>query len=80
MHRLRGMRLKDIGLFGKRFVAQFLSLTFTVEVTLNAVTKPRFGSVHPWPLNLLLTWQKRKSVLKRLAALGWTSKTLGTNT
>jgi hypothetical protein len=52
---------------------------FSIEVTLNAVTKPRFGSVHPWPLNLLLTWQKRRSVLKRLAALGWTNKSSGTN-
>lgn len=53
-----------------------LYITWVDEVTLSAVTRPRFSSVHPWPLNLLLTWQKRKAVLKRLAALGWTNKPL----
>ena len=40
------------------------------------VTKPRYSSSHPWPLNLLLTWSKRNSVLKKLGALGWTNKSL----
>jgi len=46
------------------------------EVTLTEVTKPRHGSVHPWPLSHILNWQKRNTVMKRLGALGWTNKTL----
>ena len=46
------------------------------QVTLEEVTKPRHGSVHPWPLNFVLNWQKRSGVVKRLSALGWTTKTV----
>ena len=46
------------------------------QVTLEEVTKPRHGSVHPWPLNSVLNWQKRSGVVKRLSALGWTTKTV----
>lgn len=53
-----------------------LYLSWIDEVTHNQVTKPRFGSVHPWPLNRLLTWQRRNQVWKKLGALGWTSKSL----
>ena len=40
------------------------------------MTKPRYGSVYPWPLNHLLSWQKSQEIYKKLAALGWTSKSL----
>jgi len=53
-----------------------LYLSWQDEVTLAEVTAPRQGSVHPWPLGTLLTWQKRSQVTKRLGALGWTSKNL----
>lgn len=46
------------------------------NVTYNEVTKPRYGSAYPWPLNHILTWQKKQAIYKKLAALGWTSKTL----
>ena len=46
------------------------------QVTLEEVTQPRHGSVHPWPLSLVLNWQKRSAVTKRLGALGWTSKSM----
>ena len=50
-------------------------LSWSDEPTLTEVTKPRYGSVHPWPLNSVLCWQKRRQVLKKLAAVGWGNKT-----
>jgi hypothetical protein len=46
------------------------------KATLQEVTKPRFGSVLPWPLNHIITWQKRGQVVKKLGVLGWRQKTL----
>jgi len=53
-----------------------LYLSWLDEVTLASVTSPRHEAVHPWPLGKLLTWQRKSQVTKRLAALGWTSKSL----
>ncbi|XP_051169931.1 metaxin-2-like isoform X2 [Leptopilina boulardi] len=44
--------------------------------TLNNITKPRYGSVYPWPLNYILNWQKQSQVIKKLKVLGWYNKTL----
>lgn len=44
--------------------------------TYSEVTKPRNGSVYPWPLNHIQTWTKRSNVIKRLKMLGWYEKTL----
>uniref|UniRef100_A0A224XEA7 Putative mitochondrial outer membrane protein n=1 Tax=Panstrongylus lignarius TaxID=156445 RepID=A0A224XEA7_9HEMI len=44
--------------------------------TYSKITKPRYGSVHPFPLNHILTYNKRKTVIKRLTALGWYEKNL----
>ncbi|KAI7815280.1 metaxin [Rhyzopertha dominica] len=44
--------------------------------TYREVTKPRNGSVYPWPLNHLQTWSKRLNVVSRLKMLGWYKKTL----
>ena len=46
------------------------------NVTYCEVTKPRYGSAYPWPLNHILTWQKKQQAYKRLSALGWTAKSL----
>ena len=53
-----------------------LYLSWNDDITLTEVTKPRYGSVYPWPLNVILTWKKRNQVMKKLAALGWSTKTL----
>ncbi|XP_063984550.1 metaxin-2-like isoform X2 [Diachasmimorpha longicaudata] len=45
-------------------------------VTLEQVTKPRHGSVYPWPLNHILNWQKQRQVTKKLTVLGWYNKSL----
>ncbi|XP_003702853.1 metaxin-2 isoform X2 [Megachile rotundata] len=53
-----------------------LYICWVDEATLNEVTKPRHGSVYPWPLNHFLNWQKRKEVIKKLNVLGWYNKTI----
>lgn len=53
-----------------------LYITWCDKTTLQEVTKPRFGSVLPWPLNHIITWQKRGQVVKKLGVLGWGQKTL----
>ncbi|GJQ66130.1 hypothetical protein Trydic_g4195 [Trypoxylus dichotomus] len=44
--------------------------------TYREVTKPRNGSVYPWPLNLIQTWSKRSKQIKALKTLGWYEKSL----
>ncbi|XP_014262248.1 metaxin-2-like isoform X1 [Cimex lectularius] len=51
-------------------------VTWCDNETYLKVTKPRYGSVHPFPLNHILCYLKRKSILKRLAVYGWADKTL----
>nr|CAD7424284.1 unnamed protein product [Timema monikensis] len=46
------------------------------ETCYNEVTKPRYGSVYPWPLNRYLPYQKKQHVVKKLAVLGWSQKSL----
>ncbi|XP_046424673.1 metaxin-2 isoform X2 [Neodiprion lecontei] len=46
------------------------------QATLISVTKPRHGSVYPWPLNHLLNWQKQNQITKKLNVLGWYNKSL----
>lgn len=47
------------------------------EPTLNSVTKPRYGSVYPWPLNHYVNWQKQREIVKKLKVLGWYNKSIG---
>ena len=51
-----------------------LYISWVDSVTLEEVTKPRYGSAYPWPLSTILNWQKKNAVLKKLGALGWTGK------
>ncbi|KAK9512893.1 hypothetical protein O3M35_001207 [Rhynocoris fuscipes] len=51
-------------------------ITWCDNQTYSEITKPRYGSVHPFPLNHILTYMRRKSVIKRLTALGWYEKNL----
>ncbi|XP_044000967.1 metaxin-2-like isoform X1 [Aphidius gifuensis] len=46
------------------------------SVTRDNVTKPRHGSVYPWPLNHILNWQKERQVTKKLKVLRIFNKTL----
>ncbi|XP_011342953.1 metaxin-2 isoform X1 [Ooceraea biroi] len=58
------------------FVNAELYVCWVDPTILNAVTKPRHGSVYPWPLNHYLNWQKRREVIRRLTVLGWYNKNL----
>ncbi|KAK7862975.1 hypothetical protein R5R35_002034 [Gryllus longicercus] len=51
-------------------------VTWKDDTVFNEVTKPRYGSVFPFPLNRILCWQKQKKNLKRLSMLGWGGKSL----
>ncbi|XP_042871433.1 metaxin-2-like isoform X2 [Penaeus japonicus] len=53
-----------------------LYLSWVDHVTFEEVTKPRYGSVYPWPINHVLTRQKRNQVWRRLRVLGWKQKSL----
>ncbi|GFR26656.1 metaxin-2 [Trichonephila clavata] len=44
--------------------------------TLQEVTKPRFISSLPWPVNHILCWQTKHAVKKKLKSADWNSKTL----
>ncbi|GLV40925.1 uncharacterized protein CBL_08499 [Carabus blaptoides fortunei] len=44
--------------------------------TYNDVTKPRNGSVYPWPLNHFQTWSKKSAIIKKLKLLGWYQKSM----
>uniref|UniRef100_T1JEZ3 Metaxin glutathione S-transferase domain-containing protein n=1 Tax=Strigamia maritima TaxID=126957 RepID=T1JEZ3_STRMM len=45
-------------------------------VTLEEVTKPRYGAVYPWPLNHILAYRKQLDIRRKLSALGWVKKTV----
>eukprot|EP00058_Branchiostoma_floridae_P027106 XP_002612597.1 hypothetical protein BRAFLDRAFT_280403 [Branchiostoma floridae] len=45
------------------------------EETAYQVTKPRYGSPYPWPLNSLLARRKQRAVWTIMRALGWRDKT-----
>ncbi|XP_074652626.1 metaxin-2-like isoform X2 [Tubulanus polymorphus] len=51
---------------------QFLS--WAEASNANDVSKPRYGSVFPWPLNMILPWRKQLAEKQRLKALGWLEK------
>ncbi|KMQ97883.1 metaxin-2-like isoform 2 protein [Lasius niger] len=65
-----------LSLVNNVFVNAELYICWVDTAILNAVTKPRHGSVYPWPLNHYLNWQKRREVIKKLNVLGWYNKSL----
>lgn len=65
-----------ISLVNNVFVNAELYICWVDETVLNSVTKPRHGSVYPWPLNHYMNWQKRREIIKRLSVLGWYNKVL----
>lgn len=65
-----------LSLVNNVFVNAELYICWVDTAILDAVTKPRHGSVYPWPLNHYLNWQKRREVIKKLNVLGWYNKSL----
>jgi metaxin len=48
-----------------------LYITWCNEIVLTEITKKRYGSVYPWPLNHVQTLRKRYAVLKQLNFYDW---------
>ncbi|UYV71209.1 MTX2 [Cordylochernes scorpioides] len=53
-----------------------LYLNWIHEKTYREITKRRYSSCYPWPLNHVLTWKKRKAVISKLKTYGWASNTV----
>ena len=53
-----------------------LYITWLEKTTYEEVTRPRYGSVYAWPINKVLTYQKRQHIIRKLKVLGWKHKTL----
>ena len=53
-----------------------LYVSWIVNEIYSSTTKPRYGSVHPWPLNWVLPWKRQLEVRARLNANGWENKTI----
>lgn len=51
-----------------------LYLAWLQEDIYSSSTRPRYGSVHPWPLNRILPWMKQQEVKAKLTANGWMNK------
>lgn len=60
----------------KTLVLAELYLCWAHELTYQSVTKKRYGSVYPFPLNHILPWRKRQEVLSELAVYQWHKKTI----
>lgn len=54
-----------------------LYVSWCDKTTLAEVTKPRYISVLPWPVNHVICWQKKSSILKKLKSVDWQNKSLG---
>ncbi|XP_033126224.1 metaxin-2-like [Anneissia japonica] len=52
-----------------------LFLSWNVKENASAISRPRYGSPHKWPLNHVLAWSKQAKVYKKLRVSGWSSKT-----
>ncbi|KAL4098248.1 hypothetical protein QTP88_022891 [Uroleucon formosanum] len=51
-------------------------VTWNHELTYKELTKPRYSSVYPFPLNHWATYNKRCEMLSHLDVLGWKKKSL----
>ncbi|XP_077996842.1 metaxin-2-like isoform X2 [Glandiceps talaboti] len=58
------------------FYALRLYISWYDSSTVKEITRPRYGSPYPWPLNHILAYSKQWEVYKLLRSTGWTTKTL----
>ena len=49
---------------------------FADKETRAEISRPRYGSPYPWPLNHILAFRKQFEVKNHLKAVGWYNKTL----
>lgn len=52
-----------------------LYITWCNDIVLEEITKKRYGSVYPFPLNHIQNWRKRQAVLKQLNFYDWKTLT-----
>jgi len=53
-----------------------LYITWADKETRTEISRPRYGSPFPWPLNHILAYRKQFEVKNHLKAVGWFNKTL----
>ncbi|XP_075750153.1 metaxin-2 isoform X6 [Rhipicephalus microplus] len=53
-----------------------LYICWANDATYDKVTKSRYGSVYPWPLNHILSFRKKKQILAKLSVCEWSEKSL----
>lgn len=53
-----------------------LYITWCHDTTLQEVTKPRFMSAYPWPINHVLYWKKKSIMKLKLAPYQWADKNI----
>jgi len=53
-----------------------LYITWADSETRSEISRPRYGSPFPWPLNHILAFRKQLDVRNHLKAVGWYGKTL----
>uniref|UniRef100_A0A224Z1P7 Metaxin n=1 Tax=Rhipicephalus zambeziensis TaxID=60191 RepID=A0A224Z1P7_9ACAR len=53
-----------------------LYICWANDETYYEVTKPRYGSVYPWPLNHILSFRRRRQILAKLSVCEWNEKSL----
>lgn len=53
-----------------------LYICWANDETYHEVTRLRYGSVYPWPLNHVLCFRKRRQILAKLSVSEWSEKTL----
>jgi len=51
-----------------------LYISWCDGITMEEVTRPRYSSVYPFPLNHIMVWRKQAQIKKKLAAIGWKQK------
>ena len=54
----------------------FVLLYVQDKETRSEISRPRYGSPYPWPLNHILGYRKQLEVKNHLKAVGWFNKTL----
>jgi len=53
-----------------------LYITWADKETRSEISRPRYGSPYPWPLNHILSFRRQFEVKNHLKAVGWYDKTL----
>ncbi|KAJ1188044.1 hypothetical protein NDU88_004809 [Pleurodeles waltl] len=53
-----------------------LHIQWCDEATVEEITRPRYSSPYPWPLNYILTYQKQLEIRRKMKAIGWAGKTI----